>query len=1361
MKATDFLDSADDAGGNQSAESFLDAPEPKKRNKGLAGDLVTDAKRGGMSIPGMLTGIADIPVAAITGKPMISKGWDLVGEKTGFQPSKWAKEAEAEYSPAREEANRRTDEAWDNGTAMDIAGAYLSNPGHKILGPVVESLPSMAAGGVAARGIAAASKIAPVVAGAIGEGSVMAGQQMNNLTEEGVDGRTAAGAAALTGIAGGAIGAMGGKLAQRLGVVDPETALAGGAARAVAGEAGEKTLAQTIKEGAKRVAGGAASEGLFEELPQSVLEQVLSNLAQGKQWSEGVARSAVEGTLAGSLMGGAFNVLPGKPAEAATKPPAPEEKPEISGLLPAPVNQGTPGEQIVAADMQRQADIDAADANAAKIQKERDEYEQWQAELRRKNITIVNDPAPLQERIDALLGINEARLQGFARSNYEKALENAFAEQIGFVVGKDGLEVPFTMGDYMRSKVAAADADRKAAGQPAPSAGIASATAIPVVGPLSAAANSAVQSGASQVTAMQQAAAQAAENTSPKGKADTPAGVQPKPAAPAQGPITEAAGIAAPNTAPAAPSIAQPAPNTQPQGEGGTPATAQQAGPAAASPAGGEFDVSKRTDKQLEYLSVNGQPGWKEAAVAELQKRGVQVSAPQQAKTDEVSAAPKAKQDKPAAPVEVNADEDENAPTYGGKYDQVFKGNVPSGFSLVGKNTGGNNVYEAGGIRVVEDGEYFVRELAHKPKQDRYAEFKTADEIAKLRGDVSPVNDGDTKQAAETKAEKPLKSPTEGGPEDSIGWTRMTTAERTRLLIGAGYAGRGKQALNLGGAGALNRAWEAMGKGIREKLIAAHDAQFKPADQSPIKNEKPAAKPAASDGAEQNQEPIKKTSATGPLRITENADMGQFTVRAVAGDSMGTFQIKDGKATNIKARAQWALDDVRAAADEYAAGQSQQKTDAAPEARQDKAPASDAESRFAKNTIFTADKVAAAKARMKAKLGTLNSGIDPELLIDGMTVAGAYIESGVRKFADYAKAMVDDLGDGVKPYLLSFYEAARAYPGLNKMGMDSAESAAAQHQALLTPEVKVAAKEVIGEVPAVEKKKPANLGEAVRLKADWGVPNIDGYTRSKTGKNQDTDYGLKGGIKDEFLADASRYLKAVAKLLEAQGFTAQNDSKGKPFKVVSIGEGGPAVGGDVYLRMSKGGFEAFAQVGVTNVRGIGPAHPQGVSLMTRAGERMGMNNWLATDLSAGDLAAWFDKQYQAYERRGAGVAIPEASAKLEVKNEQPAATPATGEANDGTQTGKQGNPALEGVAAESVQGAAGSQSTGDGGGDGGRVRGEGNPRTDAGRGTPGRSGGSGSAEVDSAAAGGTGSGGTGLGSGRAGGQGSRVSTPAS
>jgi N12 class adenine-specific DNA methylase/GNAT superfamily N-acetyltransferase/tRNA1(Val) A37 N6-methylase TrmN6 len=82
----------------------------------------------------------------------------------------------------------------------------------------------------------------------------------------------------------------------------------------------------------------------------------------------------------------------------------------------------------------------------------------------------------------------------------------------------------------------------------------------------------------------------------------------------------------------------------------------------------------------------------------------------------------------------------------------------------------------------------------------------------------------------------------------------------------------------------------------------------------------------------------------------------------------------------------------------------------------------------AANTVFTEDAAAAARARLKAKLGRLNSGIDPEMMMDGITLAGYHIEKGARTFAAYARAMVDDLGDAVKPYLQSWYMAVRSDP---------------------------------------------------------------------------------------------------------------------------------------------------------------------------------------------------------------------------------------------------------------------------------------------------------------------------------------------
>ncbi|MDB5730702.1 MAG: hypothetical protein JWQ03_597 [Variovorax sp.] len=80
------------------------------------------------------------------------------------------------------------------------------------------------------------------------------------------------------------------------------------------------------------------------------------------------------------------------------------------------------------------------------------------------------------------------------------------------------------------------------------------------------------------------------------------------------------------------------------------------------------------------------------------------------------------------------------------------------------------------------------------------------------------------------------------------------------------------------------------------------------------------------------------------------------------------------------------------------------------------------------NKVFTDDAAAAARARLKAKLGRLNSGLDPETMLDGITLAGYHIEKGARTFAAYAQAMLGDLGDAVRPYLKSWYMGVKYDP---------------------------------------------------------------------------------------------------------------------------------------------------------------------------------------------------------------------------------------------------------------------------------------------------------------------------------------------
>ncbi|MCU4393401.1 PLxRFG domain-containing protein [Acinetobacter parvus] len=98
------------------------------------------------------------------------------------------------------------------------------------------------------------------------------------------------------------------------------------------------------------------------------------------------------------------------------------------------------------------------------------------------------------------------------------------------------------------------------------------------------------------------------------------------------------------------------------------------------------------------------------------------------------------------------------------------------------------------------------------------------------------------------------------------------------------------------------------------------------------------------------------------------------------------------------------------------------------------------------NRLVSDDRAAELRARLKAKLSQLNSGIDPEILAIGTELAVYHIERGARKFSAFAKNIANDLGvsvDKIRPYLRSWYNGARDMMedmGADIQGMDSADT---------------------------------------------------------------------------------------------------------------------------------------------------------------------------------------------------------------------------------------------------------------------------------------------------------------------------------
>ncbi len=280
----------------------LERPKPSSMLRRTLGDFTVDLGKGVLAVGEAVVGLANIPSLGLAGKGM---------EAIGYRP-KVAKEMLGElYSHERKSANEQVEQAKG---FVDTARTMLKNPS-TIAGAVVESAPLMLGGGAVAQtggkllagaanrtlaAIPRSSSGRVLLAGA-GEGAIGAGAAAEGIRQETDDGLLTAkqaGAAIGSGLGTAAFGAAGGRVAQRLGILDPDVAAAGGALRM--GDPATNPIRRTLS-GAVR---GAAAEGMLEEMPQSMQEQAWQNLALDKPLGEGVGEAAAQGLLAGAGMGG-------------------------------------------------------------------------------------------------------------------------------------------------------------------------------------------------------------------------------------------------------------------------------------------------------------------------------------------------------------------------------------------------------------------------------------------------------------------------------------------------------------------------------------------------------------------------------------------------------------------------------------------------------------------------------------------------------------------------------------------------------------------------------------------------------------------------------------------------------------------------------------------------------------------------------------------------------------------------------------------------------------------------------------------------------------------------------------------------
>ena len=242
-----------------------------------------------------LVGLADLPTGGLAGKGL---------QELGYDPQETHRLINELMSEERQYEEQRQSQEFDKSFLGGLSYA-ARNPAPAI-GSIIQSIPLMYGGRGVGQGLMkVAPKVPALLAGAFGEGTIAAGMGVEQIRQSNESGMVTPeqyllglGSGAVT----GALGYLGGKVAGKLGLEDIDIP--------IAKMTPEEHAAKVVEEGARkslirRIGEGAIQEGLLEELPQSMQEQVAQNIATGKSWDEGLSEAAGLGLLTGAAMGGA------------------------------------------------------------------------------------------------------------------------------------------------------------------------------------------------------------------------------------------------------------------------------------------------------------------------------------------------------------------------------------------------------------------------------------------------------------------------------------------------------------------------------------------------------------------------------------------------------------------------------------------------------------------------------------------------------------------------------------------------------------------------------------------------------------------------------------------------------------------------------------------------------------------------------------------------------------------------------------------------------------------------------------------------------------------------------------------------
>ena len=217
-------------------------------------------------------------------------------------------------------------------------------------------------------------------------------------------------------------------------------------------------------------------------------------------------------------------------------------------------------------------------------------------------------------------------------------------------------------------------------------------------------------------------------------------------------------------------------------------------------------------------------------------------------------------------------------------------------------------------------------------------------------------------------------------------------------------------------------------------------------------------------------------------------------------------------------------------------------------AKKEETAASQAPAYGSQNKVVSTARYEELRRKMREKLNNLNAGYDPELVAIGAEMAAYHVEAGARKFVDFAKRMLGDMGEEIRPYLKLFYNSVRDFPG-----MESYEAEMTPYEEVRNTDINniklTEDEQAETNTEAVVSEAEAIAGEAETVAATGTAEEIDkkikdidaslekvnsqlallGYYEADTSTPFHEVYGYAKSSEKKALADAKSFAKKLQK----------------------------------------------------------------------------------------------------------------------------------------------------------------------------------------------------------------------------------------